>query len=50
MENNGQRRQILDKDGKYWVAWGNIGQREEILDREEKYGIEWGILDSEGKY
>ena len=44
MENNDQRRKILDRDGKYWVEWVNIRQKWEILDRDEKYWTAWGNI------
>ena len=43
IENNEQRRQILDTDEKYGTGW-------RISVNEGKYGTTWGILDREGRY
>ena len=40
-ENIGQRREIMERDGKYRKVMGIIGQRDKILYRDGKYGTEW---------
>ena len=47
---NGKRREIMERDGKYRKVMRIIVQRGKIFDKEGKYGTEWGISDSEEKH
>ena len=46
----GQRREILDRVGKYWTEWGNSRQRGGKWIERGSNGKRWQILDRDGKY